>query len=63
MLLLDGESQFSSLVEQSGTGEAEHLRILANSIISNIKSDDEQSSVDQDDDDVPENGEKDPLLV
>ncbi len=29
-LLSNGDSQFSSLVRQTGLGEAEHLRMLAN---------------------------------
>jgi len=31
-LLSDAKSQFSSLVEQTGPGEAEHLRLIASGV-------------------------------
>ncbi len=37
MLLSDANSHFSSLVDQTGAGEAEHLRILVNDAESNAQ--------------------------
>ena len=55
MLLSDSTSHFTSLVQQTGTAEAEHLRRLANSMYANgqpiqadsVASDDEYFDVDE----------------
>ena len=42
ILLSDPNSQFSSLVEQTGASEAEHLRTLANAVAAKSKSNSHQ---------------------
>ncbi len=40
-LLSDAKSQFSSLVKQTGSGEAAHLRLIASGVKSNGQENDE----------------------
>ena len=63
VLLSDNESQFSSLVEQTGAAEAAHLRELANKAAEAIKSNDQNLADDPDNNFDSEIGEKDPLIV
>jgi hypothetical protein len=48
-LLLDADSQFSSLVEQTGAAEADYLRLLASVPLSKVKSNDRKPSIDDSD--------------
>ena len=60
-LLANPHSYFVSLVEQTGTSEAEYLRTLANGV--DVKMRLEAPSADADDQIVLESSERDPLLV
>ncbi len=60
-LLLDRNSQFSSLVKQTGSGEAEHLRLKANGVKSNGQENEE--TVVYDEMSVEDGSETDPLLT
>lgn len=62
ILLSDSESQFTSLVEQTGPIEAEHLRTLANAVARKSKLTDEKLVNHQDDELKFEGGENDPLI-
>jgi hypothetical protein len=62
VLLSDSESQFSSLVNQAGVAEAEHLRMLASAASKKLKSTDQKLDNHQDDDLALEAGENDPLI-
>jgi hypothetical protein len=63
VLLSDSESQFSSLVNQAGAAEAEHLRMLASAASKKMKSTDQKLD-DHEDDELPlESEENDPLIV
>ncbi len=58
----DGNSQLSSLVEQTGAAEAEHLRLLANVASTKVKSN-HQKLNDANDAESPSNSaEKDALI-
>ncbi len=61
-LLSDTESEFTSLVAQTGVAEAEHLRLLANTTSSKVKSNDLKLNV-TDDELQQDSTEKDPLIV
>jgi hypothetical protein len=61
-LLLDANSQFSSLVEQTGAAEAEYLRSLANMGSSNGKSTEQRLNDDKNDELLSDNAETDPLI-
>ena len=63
VLLSDSESQFSTLVEQTGVAEAEHLRALAKTTSRSIKLNDIIFVGDPDYDFESEMHEKDPLIV
>lgn len=60
-LLADPNSYFVSLVEQTGSIEAEYLRTLANRMDSRMKSEKPKTTVD--DEFIPAVNENDPLLV
>jgi len=63
VLLSNRESQFVSLVEQTGSAEAEYLRMLASVASLKVKSI-EQKLNDNSHDELPrEEGENDPLIV
>jgi hypothetical protein len=62
VLLSDSESQFASLVDQTGAGEAEHLRMLANAASKKVKLTDEPLGDHQDDELTLEAEENDPLI-
>jgi hypothetical protein len=62
VLLSDSESQFSSLVNQAGAAEAEHLRMLARAASTKMKSTDQKLDNHQNDDIALEAGENDPLI-
>ncbi|CAF4273615.1 unnamed protein product, partial [Adineta steineri] len=61
-LLANSDSYFVSLVEQTGSNEAEYLRTLANRTNTKTKSV-TQKSISDDDDITPIMNENDPLLV
>ncbi len=61
-LLSDTESEFTSLVAQTGVAEAEHLRLLANTTSSKVKSNDLKLNV-TDDELQEDNTENAPLIV
>ncbi len=63
VLLSDSESQFASLVDQSGAGEAEHLRMLASTASKKVKSTDQPLGDHQDDELPLQSEENDPLIV
>ncbi len=63
MLLSDSESQFSSLVNQTGAAESEHLRILAKIASKKLKSIDQKSDDHEDNPLHFGSGENDPLVV
>jgi hypothetical protein len=60
-LLSDTNSQFSSLVKQTGSGEAEHLRLKANGVKSNGR--ENEKTVVYDEMPVEDDSETDPLLT
>jgi hypothetical protein len=60
-LLSDENSQFSSLVEQTGSGEAEHLRSIATGIKSN-EQENEETVIDNEMF-LEDGNETDPLLI
>ncbi len=62
-LLSDVNSQLSSLVEQTGGAEAEHLRLLANVASTKMKSNDQKLMDYQDDNLKSDSGENEPLIV
>jgi hypothetical protein len=62
-LLSDENSQLSSLVEQTGGAEAEHLRLLANVTSTKMKSNDQKLMDNQDDNLKSDSGENEPLIV
>jgi hypothetical protein len=62
-LLSDSESQFASLVEQTGAAEAEHLRLLASAVSKKVKSTDQKLADNKDDELLSDNAENDPLIV
>jgi len=62
-LLSDVNSQLSSLVEQTGGAEAEHLRLLANVASTKMKSNDQKLIDNQDDNLKSDSGENEPLIV
>ncbi len=61
-LLSDGNSQFSSLVEQAGGAEAEHLRLLARMASSKAKSTDQKLN-DGKSDELPSNNAENGLRI
>ncbi len=62
VLLSNSESQFSSLVEQTGAAEGEHLRLLASTASSKLKSNNQKLNDDKGDE-LPSDGtENDPLI-
>ena len=62
VLLSDNTSQFSSLVEQTGAAEAAHLRELAKTTSTDIKTANHELNENKEDDLEVETGENDPLL-
>jgi len=62
VLLSNSESQFASLVDQTGAGEVEHLRMLANAASKKVKSTDQPLGDHQDDELTLETEENDPLI-
>ncbi len=62
VLLSNSESQFASLVDQSGAGEAEHLRMLASTASKKVKSTD-QPLGDHQDDELPLASEENDALM
>ena len=63
VLLSDYQTQFASLVEQTGTAEAEYLRILANAASMKVKSNEQKLDDDENDELPPDSGENDPLIL
>ena len=63
VLLSQYQSQFTSLVEQTGVAEAEHLRMLANVASRKLKSNKQNLDVYNNDLLPPQCGENDPLIV
>jgi hypothetical protein len=61
-LLSDVNSQLSSLVEQTGGAEAEHLRLLANVASTKIKSNDQKLNDDNDGESPSNSAENDALI-
>ncbi len=57
------ESEFTSLVEQTGAAEAEHLRLLARIASSKVKLNDEKLLHNKDDELTGDAGENDPLIL
>jgi ATP-binding cassette subfamily C (CFTR/MRP) protein 1 len=63
VLLSQYESQFSSLVEQTGVAEAKHLRMLANVASRKLKSKEQKLNDYSNAALPPKCGEYDPLIV
>jgi len=61
--LSDENSQLSSLVEQTGAAEANHLRLLASVASIKMKSNHQKLMDNQDNDLKSDIGENDPLIV
>jgi len=62
VLLSNSESQFASLVEQTGAAEAEHLRLLASTASSKLKSNNQKLNDDKGDELPSDDTENDPLI-
>jgi hypothetical protein len=61
-LLSNPESQFASLVEQTGAAEAEHLQLLASIASSKVKLNDQKLNDDKDGESPSDGTENDPLI-
>ena len=62
VLLSDMNSQFCSLVQQTGIAEAEHLRMLANIVKSEVKHNARKDNENEFDDALHNDNENDPLI-